>query len=219
MDDFHEGFMRFWETVTGVFDDERSKIIRLSSFVILSLGIIWAGLNYFQAKKIANLDEDYSSYSEIASQNRTNNETLEKLVDIAQTVGTMRRGGAAIAETISGAGKMPFNIAGYNELGLEDLNSTASFKYKPALTTSGDSVETVDIPEAPADEEQPPEMVIKALMLAGRDKYAVINYASKAGHVIRQGQELPGGGGRVVRITQEGITIRFNGKEINYTVK
>lgn len=218
MEDFNEGFTRFWETVTGVFDDERSKIIRLSSFVILSLGIMWAALNYFQAKKIADLDTEYSGYSEIASQNRAHNETMEKLVDIAQTVGTMRRGGAAIADTISGAGKMPFNIEGYNELGLEDLNSTASFKYKPALTTSGDSVETVDIPEPPKEDE-PPELVIKALMLSGRNRYAVINYASKAGHVIRQGQELPGGGGRVVRITQDGITVRFNGKEINYTVK
>ena len=218
MEDFHEGFMRFWETLTGVFVDERSKIIRLSSFVILSLGIIWAGLNYFQAQKIANLDEDYSGYSEIASQSRANNETMEKLVDLAQTVGTMRRGGVAIAETISGTGKMPFNITGYNELGLEDLNSTTNFKHKPNLTTSSDAVETIDVPE-PAEEGEPPELVIKALMLAGRNRYAVINYASKAGHVVRQGQELPGGGGRIVRITKDGLTVRFNGKEINYTVK
>ena len=218
MEDFHEGFTRFWETLTGVFVDERSKIIRLSSFVILSMGIIWAGLNYFQAKKIANLDEDYSSYSEIASQSKANNETMEKLVDIAQTVGTMRRGGVAIAETISGTGKMPFNIAGYNELGLEDLNSTANFKYKPGHTISGDAVETIDVPEPPKEGE-PPELVIKALMLAGRNRYAVINYASKAGHVVRQGQELPGGGGRIVRITKDGLTVRFNGKEINYTVQ
>ena len=217
MEDFNEGFMRFWETLTGVFDDERSKIIRLSCFVILAMGIIWAGLNYFQAQKISNLDEDYSGYSEIASQSRANNETLDKLVDIAQTVGTMRRGGEAIANNISRTGKMPFNISGYNVLGLEDLNSTANFQYTPNLTTSSDAVETIDVPEPP--EEAPPELVIKALMLAGKTRYAVINYASKAGHVIRQGQELPGGGGRVVRITKDGITIRFNGKEINYTIQ
>ena len=217
MEDFNEGFMRFWETLTGVFVDERSRIIRLSSFVILSLGIIWAALSYFQAKKIANLDEDYSNYSEIANQNRANNETLEKLVNIAQTVGTMRRGGTAIANAISTTGKMPFNISGYNAIGLEDLSSTTNFTYKPELTASGDAVETIDVPEPP--EEEPPELVIKALMLAGKNRYAVINYASKAGHVVRQGQELPGGGGRIVRITKDGLTVRFNGKEINYTVK
>ena len=64
MEGFHEGFVSFWETLTGVLDDDRSKIIRLSCFVLLFLGIIWAGLNYFQAERISNLDEDVDSYKE-----------------------------------------------------------------------------------------------------------------------------------------------------------
>ncbi len=58
-------------------------------------------------------------------------------------------------------------------------------------------------------------------MLSGANKYAVIDYAAEKGRVIRQGQRLPDGEGRVVRINQEGITVRLkdNSKEVVYTVK
>ena len=215
MEDFHEGFMRFWETLTGVFDDDHSKLIRISSFAVLAIGIVWAALNYFQAQRVADLETEYTNYSDM-NQRNAHNETLDKLMAIAKTVGTMRRGGAAIAEAISQKNVKPFNIAGYNVLGLEDLNSTATHDYSRTDIPQQDNG-IIDVPEPP--EEQPPELMIKALMLAGKNKYAVINYASKEGHVIRQGQELPGGGGRVVRITKDGITVRFNGKETVYTVK
>lgn len=213
MDEFREGFTSFWETLTGVLDDDRSKIIRLMSFAVLFLGIIWAGLNYFKAERIANLDEDMDSYS-TSSAGRQNNETFNKLTEIAQTVGTMRRGGEAIAASLSSMNTMPFNIEGYNELGLEDLNTTAN---RQQGHVTGENPEEQEAPEPP--EKQPPQIMVKALMLSGRNKYAVIDYAAKKGHVIRQGQKLPDGEGRVVRINQEGITVRLDDKEVVYTVK
>ena len=213
MDEFREGFTSFWETLTGVLDDERSKIIRLVSFAVLFLGIIWAGLNYFKAERIANLDEDMDSYS-TSSAGRQNNETFNKLTEIAQTVGTMRRGGEAIAASLSSMNTMPFNIEGYNALGLEDLNTTTNHQQGHA---AGENPEEQEAPEPP--EKQPPQIMVKALMLSGRNKYAVIDYAAKKGHVIRQGQKLPDGEGRVVRINQEGITVRLDDKEVVYTVK
>ena len=219
MEDFREGFTSFWETLTGVLDDDRSKIIRLSSFVLLFMGIIWAGLNYFQAERIANLDENMDSYS-YSSPSSQANETLNKLTEIAQTVGTMRRGGEAIAESLSSMNTMPFNIAGYNEMGLEDLNTTASHQQGHTETSPFDGPANPD-QEQPQEqqEKQPPQILVKALMLSGRNKYAVIDLASEKGRVIRQGQKLPDGEGRVVRINQEGITVRMDNKEVVYTVK
>ena len=213
MDEFREGFTSFWETLTGVLDDDRSKIIRLMSFAVLFLGIIWAGLNYFKAERIANLDEDMESYSSSVQGKRTN-ETFNKLTEIAQTVGTMRRGGEAIAASLSSMNTMPFNIEGYNALGLEDLNTTTNHQQGHV---TGENPEEQEAPEPP--EKQPPQIMVKALMLSGRNKYAVIDYAAKKGHVIRQGQKLPDGEGRVIRINQEGITVRLDDKEVVYTVK
>ena len=219
MEDFREGFTSFWETLTGVLDDDRAKIIRLTSFVVLFLGIIWAGLNYFRAERISNLDEDMDNYS--VSESGGSSETLNKLTEIAQTVGTMRKGGEAIAESLSSMNTMPFNIDGYNEMGLEDLNTTASRQQGHAGNHPLDNTGEQEQIQEQKQEEQPPQLLVKALMLSGKSKYAVIDYADKKGSVIRQGQKLPNGEGRVVRINQEGITVRLkdNSKEVVYTVK
>ena len=217
MEGFHEGFVSFWETLTGVLDDDRSKIIRLSCFVLLFLGIIWAGLNYFQAERISNLDEDMDSYSAFSAGGHSS-DTLDKLTEIAQTVGTMRRGGEAIAESLSSMNTMPFNIEGYNELGLEDLNTTAHHQQGHTGSSPLDEQANAN-QEQQQQEKQPPQIMVKALMLSGKNKYAVIDYAAQKGKVIRQGQKLPDGEGRVVRINQEGITVRMDNKEVVYTVK
>lgn len=217
MNELNEGFTSFWETVTGVVDDDRAKIIRLSSFVVLFLGIIWAGLNYFQAERIANLDEEMDT-DYVGTSSSHSNETLAKLTEIAQTVGTMRRGGEAIATSLTTMNTMPFNIEDYNEMGLEDLNTTSSRQQGHAGTHPLEGANGQDTPQE-QPEKQPPQIAVKALMLSGKDRYAVIDYAADKGKVIRQGQKLPDGESRVVRITQEGITVRLDNKEVNYTVK
>ena len=202
MQELQEGFVHFWETLTGVYDDDRSKLLRIMSFVMLFMGCIWAGLNYFKADRMANLEETIENPA-VRERERGRNETLEKLMEAARAVGTMRRGGEAIANSISQMNTSPFNIDGYNELGLEDLSGLSEFA-----------------PEAvPEREENRQEPLIKALMVSGRTRYAVIDYANKKGAVIRQGQELPEGGGRVVRITAESITVRENNKEYTYSIK
>ena len=210
--------MHFWEVLTGVFDDDRSRFIRLSGFAVLFLGMLWAGYNYFQAERIANLDEELSDYFS-AGAGAQHGETMEKLSELAETVGMMRRGGENLAESLSGMNVNPFNIAGYDEMGLEDLNTPVG-GYDNANAYS----EAPDTPQEQQQQEQQEEkeeLVIKAVMLSGRTRYAVIDYAQNEGYVIRQGQQLPGGTGRVVRITREGITVRRTGskKEVVYTVK
>ena len=210
MNDVHEGMTYSWEILTGVFDDKTSKAIRYASFLVLFLGIIWAGLNYFQADHISNLEEEVDYDTPYDAENRANNEAYTKLVDLAKTVGTMRRGGEAIANSMGGVSAMPFNIAGYNEMGLEDLDS-------PVVSVIPDSAPASEQQEEPQKE----NIEIKAVMVSRKYKYAVINYAQNVGYIIRQGQELPGGSGRVVRITKDGITVRHAGSnlDVDYAVK
>lgn len=218
MEELREGFVHFWEVLTGVFDDDRSKFIRLASFAVLFGGMLWAGYNYFQAERIANLEEEFSDYS-FGNTSAHHGDTMDKLSELAETVGMMRRGGENLAASMSGMNVNPFNIAGYDEMGLEDLNTpVGGFDGENAY---GETPNTPQEQQHEEEQEQKEELLIKALMLSGRTKYAIIDYAQKEGYVIRQGQELPGGAGRVVRITREGITVRRKGskEEIVYTVK
>ena len=204
MEDFHESFVHFWEALTGVLDDDGSKILRIMCFFTLFLGIIWAGLNYFRAERIANVNEELYTSAEVEHR-RGKNETLERLMAAAQAVGTMRRGGEEIARKIGESNLKPFNLDGYDELGLEDLSGITEF--------------APDSEFAQEKEENRTKPEIKALFVSGRNRYAVIDYAAQKGAVIRQGQTLPGGEGRIVRITPEGITVRYGKDEITYTVK
>ena len=221
MEELRESFVHFWEVLTGIFDDDTSKIIRLSSFAVLAFGMLWAGWNYFQAAKIANLDEALDIYQS-AGTPHTHSDTLEKLSEAAEIVGRMRRGGEDIAHSLSGMNVNPFNIAGYDDMGLEDLNTpVGGYDNANAYndSTAGGSQEVQH--NEHEQEEQREELLVKALMLSGKTRYAIIDYASKQGYVIRQGQELPGGTGRVIRINRDGITVRKTGskKDIVYTVK
>ena len=203
MDELHEGFIQFWEILTGVFDDERSKLLRILCFLMLFLGCVWAALNYFKAERIANLNEEFES-PVMRAQHKRKNEALEKLMAAAQTVGTMRRGGEAIAKAISEMNTRPFNLDGYDEYGIEDLSGVTEF--------------APDSQAAQQQEEEKKEMPIKALMVSGKTRYAVIDYAGSQGIVIRQGQKLPDGR-RIVRITPQGITVRTENKqEFTYTI-
>ncbi len=203
MEELHEGYVHFWEAMTGVLDDDGSKILRVVCFFTMFLGILWAGLNYFRAERIANVNEELYTSEEV-ERRRGKNETLEKLMAAAQAVGTMRRGGEEIARKIGEANIKPFNLDGYDEYGLEDLSGITEFAPDSEL--------------AKQKEENRTEPQIKALFVSGKNRYAVIDYAAQTGAVIRQGQTLPGGEGRVVRITAEGITVRYDKDEKTYTI-
>lgn len=195
-----EGFTYFWEVLTGVYEDDRAKLIRWLCFFLLFAGIMWAALNYFRAGRISNLSEEFSPSDQPSASRDTS--LIERATAVAEMIGTMRTGGAAIAQQMSAMNRKPFNIEGFGEDGIGDISGT------PEIT----------VPEQQPVEQQRDNIVVKALMLSRKDKYAVIDFASHKGLIVKLGRSLPGEAGRVVRITREGITVRKNGKEEKYAL-
>ena len=193
-----EGFTYFWEVLTGVYDEDRAKLIRWLCFFLLFAGIMWAALNYFRAGRISNLSEAVSSDTTPSASRDSS--LIERAAATAELIGTMRTGGAAIAQQMSAMNRKPFNIEGYGEDGIGDISG----------------IGTITVPEPPPAEQQRDNIVVKALMFQGKNKYAVIDYASHKGLIVRLGKSLPGEAGRVVRITREGVTVRKNSKEETY---
>ncbi len=200
MDNISAGFTEFWEILTGVLSDHRSTIIRLSCFVLLLFGGIYAVLGYFNAEKIANTNEPLD-------ENATfdlpfippSDEGLNRIAELAQTVNTMRQGSEVLASSLGGMNRNLFTIDGYNEFGLEDLSGTG-------VSTVGE------------DRQQPPPVEVKAIIISKKQRIAVMNAAGELGLIVRRGSELPAGAGRVVKITQDGVTVRVNKEEIKYTI-
>ena len=206
-----DSFAGFWEILTGVFDDNRAKIIRLVCFSLLAFGIMWAAMNYFKADRIADTDVEF--YSPAYESREPDRVALKRMADLAQAVQQMRQGGEAIAETITAAHTRPFNIEGYNEMGLESLGTggVAAGGRLTLAEASGD----VRVQEA---ENDIPNILVKAVMTSGKTRAAIIDIGEWKGFLARKGEYLPENSGRVVDVQRKKITVRYKGKNIDYEV-
>ena len=214
-----ESFQEFWEILTGVIDDNKAKLVRLSCFTLLFLGMLWAGVNYFRADRIADTNVEFDpSFLGIRGSSTSEPENrgeLNKFEALAKTVSDMRQGGEAIATTIAAMNTRPFNIEGYNEIGLESLGSDRDITRIDAIAAiAGNQEATQQAQEVTA----PTGILVKAIMTSGKSNFAVVDAADVKGLVVRRGDKLPGELGRVVRIKSNGITVRANKHDFDYEV-
>lgn len=222
MNNIHDSFIYFWECITGVLEDNKAKMLRISAFVTLLIGMIWAAWNYFEASSVSNLNEDgnYLEAEMMVQQAAAQREhqTLMKIAEVASAVNAMRNGGLAIAESMNGMNRRLFNIDGFNEFGMENLSGTG--------TGTGDSfVDSVNAtasnPAKTEENKEVYEVSVRAVMVSDKTKIAVIDAGGKKGVIVHPGQELPGGFGHVVRIKSNGLTVRnkLTKQEVEYLIK
>ena len=197
-----EAAVHFYEMLTGVFNDDQSKIIRYVCFAVLFAGMLWAGFNYFRASVLADtntpIDEDLFQDTIMPG----NEAAIQRIVDLAQTVDTMRRGGDTIAATLDGIHNMPFNAdPEARELDPFSLNSDAP-------------------PAVPAQEAPKAGPVTVKMIMTADDgqKIAVVDAGGEKAAVLRRGDEIPGGGGFITAIRPNGITVIFNKQVLKYEV-
>ena len=219
MNELHDSFIYFWECITGVLEDNKARLLRISAFVTLLIGIIWAAWNYFEASTISNKTEEGAYIeAEMRAQQATaqrENQTLKKIADLASTVNAMRNGGLAIAEQMNGMNRNLFNLDRYTAAGMEDLSGTGDAFVDAVNATASNPAPNQK------QEQEVHEVFVRAVMLSDKDKIAVVDAGGKRGVIIRPGQELPGGAGRVVRIKSNGLTVRnkFTKQEVEYLIK
>ncbi len=195
-----ERAVHFYEMLTGVFNDQQSKVIRYICFAVLFAGILWAGFNYFRAYLLSDtktpLDPDMFQDTSIMPRNDA---ALQRIVDLAQTVDTMRSAGTTIVTAMESIHNMPFN--------LDPEGGTLD-----PFGASGTGVSTT--PSAP---EQKAEITVKMIMITDNgERIAVIDVGgTEKDLVLRRGDEIPGRG--IVRsIKQDRITVITDKHEIDY---
>ena len=198
-----ETAQHFYEMLTGVFDDEQSKIVRYICFGVLFLGILMAGWYYFRAHTLADTDTPLDPDMFVDVQPRGDDSALRRIVDLAQTIDTMRGAGTSIAQTLEGMHNMPFN--------LDPENVMLPFGTPPSGTPSAQT------PQETAPQAGP--VNVKMIMTAKNgQKLAVVDAGGKKALVVKQGDELPNDGGYVRAIRDNGITVVFNQEEVKYDI-
>ncbi|MBR1438437.1 MAG: hypothetical protein IJ587_07860 [Synergistaceae bacterium] len=206
-----EAAVHFYEMLTGVFDDNESKIVRIICFAVLFLGMIWAGFHYFRATVLANTEQplDPDMFQDVAMPG--NDAALKRIVDLAQTVDSMRSAGTTIAQTLEGIHNLPFNVnpegGELDPFGNDSANTPDSTV--PSTVASG--TQTQQNAHSP--------LSVRMIMTADDgQKIAVVDGGGKKAVVLRRGDEIPGGGGFVSSIRPDGITVIINKQEVKYDV-
>ncbi|MBR2208178.1 MAG: hypothetical protein IJ859_05140 [Synergistaceae bacterium] len=196
---FINGFSDFWEILTGVIDDNKAKIIRFTCFMLLAIGIGWAAFSYFRAGLLSNTDVNALNQPHYVPED--DGRALKRMADLAQTVQDMRHGGNAIAEAIAIAHSRPFNVSG-TPVKEVDSNLALSFDSQPQTT-----------------EEEQTEIFVRAIMMAGKTRAAVLDVGDFKGHMVRTGTVLPNGLGRITNITKNKVVIRRDRRNYEYIVE
>ncbi|MBQ3456084.1 MAG: hypothetical protein IJG36_06580 [Synergistaceae bacterium] len=192
-----ETAQHFYEMLTGVFDDEQSKIFRYICFGVLLLGMIWAGWYYFRAHRLSDTNTPIDPDMYVDVQPRSDNAPLKRIVDLAATIDAMRSSGSSIAAALDGLHNMPFNLN--PEGGLERTQNPN----EPSTLSS-----------TPTNVPQRGPVNVKMIMtVENGDNIAVIDAIGEKGLIVRKGDALSGDNGVVSSITDRGITILFNESE------
>lgn len=200
--DFFTDLIDFWEILTGVVNDNKAKMIRLTCFVVLAIGIGWAIFNYFRAGLLADTDVNALSPTEryIPPEDRRG---LVRMANLAQTVQDMKHGGLTIAETIAASHSRPFNVSG---VPVEEPASNVALSFDSRPTQVNQEDET--------------EIFVRAIMMTGDTRAAVLDVGEDfKGHMVRRGTILPNNLGRITNITKDKVTIRRGRKNYEYIVE
>ena len=198
--DERERAVHFYEMLTGVFNDDQSKLIRYVCFAVLFVGMLWAGFNYFRASLLAdtNTPLDPDMFQDTNTRPR-NDSALQRIADLAQTVDSMRGAGTTLAAAMEGLHNMPFNLD-------PEIKPIDPFS---KVTTPSEAVQ-----------ETPKSVPLKVKMIMTADngqRIAVVDAGGVKALVLRMGDEIPGGG-FVRSIRQNGITVIVNQQEVKYDV-
>lgn len=212
--DTRETAVHFYEVLTGVFNDDQSKIIRIACFVVLLFGIIWGGYNYYRASLLADTETPLEdSFFDDMPVSRGNEAALQKMADLAQAIDSVRNGASAVAMSLQQMNRMPFNLDPEGQGGIDPMAALG--------VNREDTPETPGTPSATPSQPvvQPGPVALKMVMTTDTgEKIAVIDAGGKKAVVVRRGDKLPGGSGYVAKIKSNGITVRLNDKEYEYEV-
>ncbi len=214
--DTRETAVHFYEVLTGVFNDDQSKIIRIVCFVVLLIGTMWAGYNYFRASLLADTETPLEdSYFDDMPVPRGNEAALQRMADLAQAIDSVRNGASAVAMSLQQMNRMPFNLDPEGNGGIDPMAALGVNRDdSPEAGTNTEMGATASQPAA-----QPGPIALKMIMTTNTgEKIAVIDAGGKKAVVVRRGDKLPGESGYVTKIKSNGITVRLNDKEYEYEV-
>ena len=187
-----------WGNLTGVTGDASARGARLLFFLIFLAGSGYAAYSYYQMQELRK-EKTYTA-SAAPTTVAADKQRLDKMVGEVRAASSLRSNSAVWADTMRGMGKYVF--------------SDPVRIVTPPPTEPGGGGSIPRPPEIVI--EPPPGLVVKAIMLMGNSRVAVMDIDGVGrGVIVRQGDSFLNRKGRIVRITADRVVVRWNGKNWN----
>ena len=176
---------------------KRTNLIKIFFTAVLVAEIIFAGANFFKANRLANTFSNKQQKIS-SSKTQTSPSKLERLSKIFQDNQEISQ---AIAQNLLTTQSRPFNL---NE-GEKIFSSSSNFFYGAGGKQSSP--------------EKIPSLIIKGIVKNNNAFLAVVDTEHEKGRLIKKGDTLKDIGGRVTKISFDGITVRVKNNLITYEFK
>ncbi|MDR1621072.1 MAG: hypothetical protein LBS00_01715 [Synergistaceae bacterium] len=191
-----EAFSTAWNNLTGVNNEGGSlRLVRGVFFAIFLLGTAWAGYNFMNAQVLLEPPyfDDISSPPPNTAQ--MDKQRLDKMLQDVERTSSTRKSSTSMVSRMADISMYPF----------------------------GDPLLAVRPPEAEEKPlvfvepeviiEYPPEIVLKAIMIVGKQQVAVMDISGVgSGMIVKAGDTFMQKKGRIVRIAPDKVVVRWGGK-------
>ena len=179
-----------WAKLTGVDNEGAARSVRLLFFLLFLAGSGWAGYRYYTMQQLRQPKTFTPSVTPQTTEE--DKKRLDEMIEQVRAAAALRASSFVWAQSMQDLGKNIFDDP-----------------TKRTVTLGGEEV----VLPGTSLYEPPPDIVVRAIMILGKDKTAVMDIAGVgAGMIVRQGDTFMGRKGRIVRIAADKVVVRWAGR-------
>ena len=198
---WRDAFSYAWGNFTGVFNEGSARALRWLFFTLFVLGSAWAVWSYIQMQELRQ--EQVFTANVTTSTVDADRKRLNQMVSDVKEASDRRSTSSVMAENMKTMGKYVF-----------DPPRDVDVVVEPPTPSEPEVV--VQPPQPEIIYEPPPGIIVKAIMVAGKTKIAVMDITGVGnGMMVRQGDTFLNRQGRIVSITDDKVVVRWKGKTWN----
>ncbi|MBQ7264144.1 MAG: hypothetical protein IJR14_10565 [Synergistaceae bacterium] len=196
---WREAFAHVWGNFTGVSNEGSARTWRLLFFLLFLLGSAFAVYSYLKLKELR--EEKYFSPSVTPTSVEADKKRLDGMVSEVRDASTRRSNSYMSAQVMRDLNKYVFDPPS------STLDPVEYPEDRPLLAQPP----TPEPPVVP-----PPDITVKAIMVMGKTRVAVMDIAGVgSGMLVRPGDTFMNRKGRIVRIADDRVVVRWDGKTWN----
>ena len=188
---WREAWGTAWNKLTGVDNEGSARGVRLLFFLLFLLGTLGAGYRCYEMQLLGQTKDFVPSTTPQTVE--SDKSRLDAMIEQVRSASALRSNSFVWARSMKDLNKNIFD--------------------DPTKWVEVPSGEGPVLPQVDVVVEPPPDIVVRAIMILGKERKAVMDIAGLgSGMIVRQGDTFMGKKGRIVKIVADKVVVRWAGK-------